>query len=274
MTARWLPRLVAARAWISSTITASTPRSVSRAADVSMRYSDSGVVIRMSGGWRTRLRRSSAGVSPVRMPTVGSVYASPSRSAASRMPWSGLRRFFSTSTASARSGDTYTMRVRCVRSAGAGVAGEAGRCPRGRPTASCPSRWAPGSACARRRRWPASPAPARRVASGNEVLNHARTAGENSSSGSGAATDQGYRRPLTRSVRDRAAHGGLRSCHGERAHHVRVDVADVLVGARAQVDVELLPRRPLLEVGGRRAGRGRAGGRCGSAPRPGCRPRS
>ena len=73
MTARWLPRLVAASAWISSTITASTPRSVSRAAEVSIRYSDSGVVIRMSGGWRTRLRRSSAGVSPVRMPTDGSV---------------------------------------------------------------------------------------------------------------------------------------------------------------------------------------------------------
>ena len=54
-------------------ITASTPRSVSRACDVSIRYSDSGVVMRMSGGWRTSCRRSSARVSPVRMPTVGSV---------------------------------------------------------------------------------------------------------------------------------------------------------------------------------------------------------
>ena len=71
--ARWLPRLVAASAWISSTITASTPRSVSRAADVSIRYSDSGVVMRMSGGFRTRSRRSSGAVSPVRIPTVGSV---------------------------------------------------------------------------------------------------------------------------------------------------------------------------------------------------------
>ena len=43
----------------------------------------------------------------------------------------------------------------------------------------------------------------RRSASGNEVLNQARTAGENGSSGSGAVTDQGYRRPLTRPVRDR-----------------------------------------------------------------------
>jgi hypothetical protein len=37
VTDRWLPRFVAAIAWISSTITASTPRSVSRAADVSIR---------------------------------------------------------------------------------------------------------------------------------------------------------------------------------------------------------------------------------------------
>ncbi len=34
---RWAPRLVAAMAWISSTITACTPRSVSRACEVSMR---------------------------------------------------------------------------------------------------------------------------------------------------------------------------------------------------------------------------------------------
>ena len=51
---------------------ASTLTSVSRAADVNMRYSDSGVVISRSGGCRTSVRRWSAGVSPVRMPTVGS----------------------------------------------------------------------------------------------------------------------------------------------------------------------------------------------------------
>ena len=34
---RWLPRFVAATAWISSMITASTPRNVSRAAEVSIR---------------------------------------------------------------------------------------------------------------------------------------------------------------------------------------------------------------------------------------------
>ncbi|GAA4817036.1 hypothetical protein GCM10023353_24440 [Tomitella cavernea] len=36
--------------WISSTITVSTPVRVSRADEVSIRYSDSGVVMRMSGG--------------------------------------------------------------------------------------------------------------------------------------------------------------------------------------------------------------------------------
>ena len=35
--ARWAPRLVGARAWISSTMTTSTPASVSRADDVSIR---------------------------------------------------------------------------------------------------------------------------------------------------------------------------------------------------------------------------------------------
>ena len=47
------------------------------------------------------------------------------------------------------------------------------------------------------------------VGSGNEVLNQARTGGENSSSGSGAATDQGYRRPLTAPVSDPRRTGSL-----------------------------------------------------------------
>ena len=51
-------------------ITVSTLARVDFAADVSMRYSDSGVVIRMSGGVRTSWRRAAAGVSPERIPTV------------------------------------------------------------------------------------------------------------------------------------------------------------------------------------------------------------
>ncbi len=48
-----------ASACTSSTMTVSTPRSTSRALDVSSRNSDSGVVIRMSGGFAASLRRSS-----------------------------------------------------------------------------------------------------------------------------------------------------------------------------------------------------------------------
>jgi hypothetical protein len=51
--ARCEPRLVPATACTSSTITVCTLASVSRAADVSIRNSDSGVVIRMSGGCRS-----------------------------------------------------------------------------------------------------------------------------------------------------------------------------------------------------------------------------
>ena len=61
LSARWAPRLVPAIAWTSSTITCSTPLRISRAWLVSRRYRLSGVVTRMSGGWRTRSRRSSAG---------------------------------------------------------------------------------------------------------------------------------------------------------------------------------------------------------------------
>ena len=94
-------------AWISSTMTVRTLRSVSRADDVSIRYRDSGVVINTSGGRRIIRCRSRAGVSPLRIATVGAWGSGvSSRSAACWMPASGARRFFSMSTASARSGDT------------------------------------------------------------------------------------------------------------------------------------------------------------------------
>ena len=104
--ARCAPRLVPATACTSSTITVSTPRSASRACEVSIRNSDSGVVIRMSGGVVASLRRSDAGVSPERTPTVMSGSCSPRRAAVCRMPVSGARRLRSTSTASALSGET------------------------------------------------------------------------------------------------------------------------------------------------------------------------
>ena len=61
VSARCEPRLEWATAWISSTITASTPLSISRAREVSIRYSDSGVVIRMSGGLRSHRRALALG---------------------------------------------------------------------------------------------------------------------------------------------------------------------------------------------------------------------
>lgn len=113
--------MVPATACTSSRITVSTPVSASRVADVSIRNSDSGVVIRMSGGRVARARRSAGGVSPERMPTFTSGSGSPRRTDSWRIPVSGLRRFRSTSTASAFSGDTYSTRQRFRGSAGGGL---------------------------------------------------------------------------------------------------------------------------------------------------------
>ena len=78
---RWAPRLVGTSAWISSMMTVSIERSASRAFEVRSRYSDSGVVIRMSAGSRWNRARSLCGVSPVRMAIAGVTNESPRRSA-------------------------------------------------------------------------------------------------------------------------------------------------------------------------------------------------
>ena len=93
-------------------MTTSMWRRASRAWDVKRRNSDSGVLIRMSGGAVSILRRSSGGVSPVRTPTTIGDRAVPSRAAAASMPVSGDRRFRSTSTARAFSGEMYRTRSR------------------------------------------------------------------------------------------------------------------------------------------------------------------
>ena len=103
--ARWAPRLLPATACTSSTMTVSTPRRVSLACEVSSRNSDSGVVMRMSGGLVASFLRSSAAVSPVRTATAMSGSSRPSRCAACPIPVSGARRFRSMSTASALSGE-------------------------------------------------------------------------------------------------------------------------------------------------------------------------
>lgn len=75
------------------------------ARDVSIKNRDSGVVIRMSGGFDNSERRSAAVVSPERTPTVTSGAGSPNRLAVCVIPMSGERRFRSTSTPSALRGD-------------------------------------------------------------------------------------------------------------------------------------------------------------------------
>ena len=87
-------------------MTVSTPRRVSLACEVSSRKSDSGVVMRMSGGLLASFLRSSAAVSPVRTATLMSGACRPSRCAACPIPVSGARRFRSMSTARALSGET------------------------------------------------------------------------------------------------------------------------------------------------------------------------
>ena len=87
-------------------MTVSTPRSESRACEVSSRNSDSGVVIRMSGGVRRNRRRSSAGVSPERMPTVRSGLGQAEPGGGVPDAGQRARRLRSTSTASAFIGDT------------------------------------------------------------------------------------------------------------------------------------------------------------------------
>ena len=103
--ARWAPRLVPATACTSSTITVCTSARVSRAADVSIRKSDSGVVMRMSGGLVISSRLRAGGVSPERTPTLISGTGRPSRSATRVMPVRGVLRLRSTSTASAFNGE-------------------------------------------------------------------------------------------------------------------------------------------------------------------------
>ena len=107
LNARCAPRLLPASACTSPTMTACTVRSASRACDVSMRYSDSGVVMSTSGGFRWMRRRSSGVVSPVRC----TVVMAGSASARSAMAASGRCRLRSTSAPRAFSGDTYSTRT-------------------------------------------------------------------------------------------------------------------------------------------------------------------
>ena len=82
--ARCAPRRVPMTAWISSTMTVLTVRSICRLrSEVSSRYSDSGVVTRMCGGVRMIAARSEDVVSPVRTAAVIGGMTAPAASARS-----------------------------------------------------------------------------------------------------------------------------------------------------------------------------------------------
>ena len=75
-------------------------------APVTMRYNDSGVVIRKFGGDDTIAWRSAGEVSPVRTAAVNVGNATPISAAVSQSDWSGPDRLCSMSTASALRGET------------------------------------------------------------------------------------------------------------------------------------------------------------------------
>jgi hypothetical protein len=112
VSARCAPRLLAATAWISSTITLRTLLSMSRPDNEPIStYSDSGVVTRICGGTLRIRLRSGCGVSPVRTAVRIGALGRPSCSSCSRMPSSGASRLIWISLESAFNGDTYTTRV-------------------------------------------------------------------------------------------------------------------------------------------------------------------
>ena len=160
--ARCAPRFVAASAWISSTITSATPRSVSRAARREHQVERLGRRDQDVG----RLAASGAplvlaGVSPVRTPTVGHVGQRERRAARRR---AGSRRAARAGSSRRRRRAPAAARCRgpaCAVQAPAAARPRAGRSPTGTRRASCPTRWAPGSACGRRRRSAGQPSAGR-----------------------------------------------------------------------------------------------------------------
>ena len=185
-TARCAPRLVAATAWTSSTITVSTPPNISRARLVSSRNSDSGVVIRMSAPDLMNARRSPAEVSPERTATVMSGSGNPRALDSPRIPASGERRFRSTSTASAFSGETYSTRQRRSGARSAGAVTNSSMAERNaasvlpEPVGATTSVWSPAPIASQAPTWAA-------VGAGKDAPNHSRTSGENRSSASSPA---------------------------------------------------------------------------------------
>ncbi len=107
LSARWLPRLLPATAWISSTITVRTFRSIARPlSEPSSTYSDSGVETRMCGARFLIALRSAVVVSPVRTAVRMPCGGRPIALSCSPMPSSGPCRLTRISFDSAFSGET------------------------------------------------------------------------------------------------------------------------------------------------------------------------
>ena len=164
VSARCEPRLLPATAWISSTITVAAGASIARVRSaVTSRYSDSGVVIRKSGGRFSIAARSAAAVSPVRTATRMSGAGRPIAPRPSwRSPPAGARgsarcRRPAPSAATrtrpaARPGARGPARRRLAR-----ARGRSGRCRPGTRPASSRNRSARRSAYGARPRSPPSP---------------------------------------------------------------------------------------------------------------------
>ena len=256
-----MPRFVAATEWISSTMTHRTYRSVSRACDVSMRYSDSGVVMQMSGGRVTSRRRSAALVSPVRTPTVGKCTSMPRRSAAKLMPRSGARRFLSTSTASARSGERYSTRVRSAR------AGSSSLMIRSMAHRNAARVLPEPVGAAMRQCWPAAmvchPATWHSVGAANVVANHSAVGVENALSAGcllrrPAATSSEVDGVRIRITDNPSGSRTPRACQAAQFRHKSAAKCRIRVGGQAD--------RQRIVARARRRQRGRGSSRPTSAP--------
>src|SRR5690606_4246645 len=167
-------------------MTVSTPARPARAAEVSTRNSDSGVVMRTSGGLVAKVRRSFGGVSPVRTPTRTSATGTPCAVAAAVMPTSGDRRFRSTSAASAFRGETYSTRQRRCGSSGGGSVSNRSIAARNAASVLPDPVGATTSACSPEAIASHAPACAC-VGASNAPSNHARVGAEKGASGSAEA---------------------------------------------------------------------------------------
>ena len=202
--------------------------------------------MRMSAGSRWKRARSRAAVSPVRTETVGRTCASPRPAATFATPRIGARRFRSTSTASALSGDTYTSRHR--RSRGGGGA-NISRSMHARNAASVfPLPVGASSSAESPRAMTGQPSAWGGVGPAKEARNQSRTAGWKWASGSAM---------------------GARECNEQRLpgpRRIRTAVAD----ARRTARVDAGPVDPAARPGPRATPASTSAQRSGGAGSPDC----